>query len=375
MFDWKITSLTLAVFIATAMPAFSMEPVSIATGSAKSTPKQPQAAIDSDGTVHLIFGDGDTVKYCHSSDGGKSFSVPNAAFEVPNISLGMRRGPRIALCSGTITVSAIGGAQGKGRDGDIQAWNSKDGGKSWAGPFLVNDQTGSAREGLHAMCSGEDGTLWCVWLDLRNKRTEIFASNSSDAGTTWQPNQLVYRSPDRNVCECCHPSVAVRGNQVTVMFRNSLNGNRDMYLTTSTDGGATFPNAKKLGNGEWKLNACPMDGGMVALDVDKNPLTVWTRKGSVFMTNQQTEEEQLLGRGGQPWVASTKQGPVAVWTNPNERSLYLQLPKSDEPSKMVATAIDPMVISNRSGDGPAFVFWETKIDGINAIQGLPLDLK
>ena len=42
---------------------------------------------------------------------------------------------------------------------------------------------------------------------------------------------------------------------------NSLDGNRDMYLVRSEDGGRTFGPPEKLGAGTWKLAACPMDGG------------------------------------------------------------------------------------------------------------------
>ena len=367
-------SLALGFCLVMASSVLSQEPIQISLGDANSVPKQPQAAIDVDGKLHVVYGDGDAVRYCRSIDNGKSFTSPSQAFRVPNMSLGMRRGPRIAISNGTIVVTAIGGAQGKGRDGDIQAWNSRDGGTSWHGPFLVNDQVSSAREGLHAMCSADDGTLWCVWLDLRNKRSEIYASKSSDSGSTWQANKLLYQSPGGSVCECCHPSVSVRGDKVMVMFRNSLNGNRDMYLMTSEDAGATFSAAKKLGHGEWKLNACPMDGGMVAIDNEGNPVSVWRRNGSIFRTNGQFEEEQLLGDGNQPWVASTKTGPVIVWTNPSERQLMTQLPNVGKPIHLSANAADPIVVAHPNGDGPVHIFWEAKIDGRNAIYSLPLDI-
>ena len=31
-----------------------------------------------------------------------------------------------------------------------------------------------------------------VWLDLRNKRTELYVSKSSDSGLTWSKNELLY---------------------------------------------------------------------------------------------------------------------------------------------------------------------------------------
>ena len=43
------------------------------------------------------------------------------------------------------------------------------------------------------------------------------------------------------------------------MWRNVLNGSRDMQLIHAA-GGLHFTGARKLGSGAWKINACPMDG-------------------------------------------------------------------------------------------------------------------
>lgn len=225
------------------------EPVLIASGQGKEAPKQPQAAIGTDGMIDLVYGADNFVFHCRSSDGGASFGPPKEAFQAANLSLGMRRGPRIVASKDALVVTAIGGPMGMGRDGDLQAWRSTNGGNTWNGPVRVNDSADSAREGLHGMTASADGTVWCVWLDLRKKHTEVFASKSDDGGATWQNNVRVYRSPDGNVCECCHPSIAVANETVHVMFRNSLKGNRDMYVATSMDGGATFPPAKKTVRG------------------------------------------------------------------------------------------------------------------------------
>ena len=201
------------------------DPVIVASGRAANAPIQPQAAVGDDGAVHVVYGTGDAVQYCQSPDGGTTFGKPMPAFRVPHMSLGMRRGPRIVKTRSAIVVTAIGGQVGKGRDGDVVAWRSMDDGKTWQGPVRVNDAADSAREGLHAMASGADGSIWCVWLDLRDKKSEIYATVSKDDGATWAANQCVYRSPDGSVCECCHPSVVVSGNSVHVMFRNSIGGN------------------------------------------------------------------------------------------------------------------------------------------------------
>lgn len=353
---------------ASALNCVASDAVVIASGKAELAPKQPQAAVGTDGSVHIVYGIGDTVQYGRSVDGGATFEKPREAFRVPNMSLGMRRGPRIVKTESTIVVTAIGGQVGKGRDGDVLAWRSMDDGKTWQGPARVNDVADSAREGLHAMASGADGSIWCVWLDLRDKKSEIYAAVSKDDGATWTANQCIYRSPDGSVCECCHPSVVVSGNNVHVMFRNSIGGNRDMYVTTSTDGGKSFSNARKLGSGTWQLDACPMDGGMLAVGPKGALATVWRRDGNVYAAAGDGSPEILLCPGQQPWIAGTSQGSVIVWTVGREGDLLVQSTSTGESRKLAETARDPAITASANGDGPVIACWESKLNGKSSVM-------
>ncbi len=289
------------------------EPFTIFEGKDASAPKQPQACISTDGTAHIAFGVADQVYYCRIE--GEKHLPPQAAFRVPNLSLGHRRGPRIAHSGAAITITAIGGAQGKGRDGDILAYRSLDNGSTWLGPVKVNDVEGSGREGLHAMTSSTDGVLWCVWLDLREKGTRLYASKSMDHGETWSRNVLVYRSPDGSICECCHPSIIATDKSVDVLFRNSIKGDRDMYLVSSRNNGTTFGDAIRLGLTGWQLNACPMDGGMLAVNNRGEINTVWRRDKSVISAGTSFGAEMNLGVGEQPWTAGCGEGFFTVWTS------------------------------------------------------------
>jgi hypothetical protein len=351
--------------------AMAAELVIAVQGTHDAMPKQPQAAIAADGTVHVIYGVGERVYHVTSIDGGRSFLTPREAFRVTNLSLGRRRGPRLAIAGNTLVISAIGGVQGKGRDGDLQAWRSTDGGETWQGPARVNDVADAAREGLHGMAAAPDGTLWCTWLDLRDKRMQLFASKSTDGGASWQPNLLVYQSPDGNVCECCHPSVIANGDGIHFMFRNSLDGNRDMYVVTSKDG-KTFPPAKKLGEGTWRLNACPMDGGMLAAGPAGSLLTVWRREGQVFAASSSDKQETLLGRGEQPWIAGSGGKPFIVWLERRDGALWAKLPGSERPEKLDQAARDPVVVS-AEGSGLVIACWESNFNGQPVVYATRLD--
>jgi hypothetical protein len=182
------------------------------------------------------------------------------------------------------------------------------------------------------MAASPEGLIALVWLDLRQKGTRLYCAFSRDHGQTWSPNQLLYESPSGTICQCCHPSVAVSGrNTVTILFRNSLDGNRDMYWSSSRDGGATFLPARKLGVGSWLLNACPMDGGSLALAPDLSPLTVWRRENQIFFARPD-QPEQLLGVGRQPVIASLPAGPVIAWTEAS--SIRILRPGQTQPETL-----------------------------------------
>lgn len=343
--------------------AMASEPVRVAASDgADREAKQPQVAVDARGRIYVAFGRGSTVRLAASTDGGKTFDE-NTVGSVGVLALGMRRGPRVAATDGSVVVTAIGGKEGKGRDGDVLAWRSKDGGKTWAGPSRVNTVEGSAREGLHGMAAGPDGKVFCTWLDLRNGKTEIYGALSKDGGATWEPDALVYRSPDGSVCECCHPSAAFGADgTLHVMWRNSLKGARDLYLTSSSDGGKSFGPAEKLGRGTWPLNACPMDGGAVAAGPDGRVETVWMRAGAMFAAKP-GEAERSLGRGVQGWAAFGADGPCSVWLEERPGKLLALMPAASSPLTLAERANDPVVAAAPNGRGPVVVAWEDKADG------------
>jgi hypothetical protein len=180
----------------------------------------------------------------------------------------------------------------------------------------VNDIDAVSKEQLMAL-SADGQNAYAVWLDLRNGHNEIFGARSADGGKTWSKNALVYASPDTTVCECCKPSVAVRGNNVYVMFRNWLKGNRDLYLVQSPDGGNTFGEAKKLGDDSWALNGCPMDGGGLAINDNGVPETVWRRKSKIYAC-QPGKPESAIGEGRSCTMESVNGKNIYAWTESGE---------------------------------------------------------
>src|SRR5262245_53922008 len=86
---------------------WARDATAVTQGEGPQAPRQPQLAVESNGTIDLVFGTGDSVRYCRSQDHGVTFTNPVEVATIPNMSLGMRRGPRIAVTDSTICVTAI----------------------------------------------------------------------------------------------------------------------------------------------------------------------------------------------------------------------------------------------------------------------------
>lgn len=268
--------------------------------------KQPQVAVAPGGKVYVVFGKDKTVYWVQSNDQGVTFSDPQKIVETDDLMLGMRRGPRVAATDDRIVVLLPGKK--------LMSVFTDDGGKSWSSPVQVNGNSQSAGEGLDSITALSDGSFYAVWLDARTKgAAEIRGARLDKGARVWSTSVKIYDSPDKTVCECCHPSVASDGKGgLVVMWRNWLKGSRDLYFAESTNRGVTFSAAAKLGTGTWPLQACPMDGGDVIAVPGNGVFAVWRRQKGIFLTTPAGPEIKL-GNGSQPVLAQVGGSTLAVW--------------------------------------------------------------
>jgi hypothetical protein len=158
----------------------------------------------------------------------------------------------------------------------------------------------------------------------------------------------VYRSPEKEICTCCHPSAAFGPDgRLFVLWRNSLDGARDLYLAESRDGGATFGEAVKQGRRTWILAQCPMDGGAIAPGSESPAETVWMRAGEVYRAAGDREER--LGPGVQPWAAAGGERMHVVWLARRPGTMRHLGPGESTPRDLSAAANDPVVAAGPDG--------------------------
>jgi hypothetical protein len=314
--------------------------------------KQPQLAA-SDQLVAVTFGSGNFIYFAASRDAGKTFSKPSKVAELPGLMLGRHRGPRIALTREAIVISAISNLQG-----DLVAWRSTDGGRSWSRGAAANQTPRAAMEGLHAMIAAPDGTgaLYAVWLDTPGKGKRLMGARSDDNGATWSKNLIVYQSPDGTICECCHPSLtAARDGSIRAMWRNALGGNRDLYTAVSQDGGRSFGSASKVGEGTWQLQACPMDGGGIVVAPDGKVAATFRRKQEVFLS-MEGQPEVLIATGKDPSIAANKEGVFVAWSSAD--GVMARVPGNPQPLRLDPDGAFPQLLA--LPHGPVLAAWEHK---------------
>jgi hypothetical protein len=288
---------------------------------------EPQLAASS-GLTAIAFGSGSRIYVATSTDNGEKFSKPVLVATAPVLPLTRHRGPRIAISGGAIVVTAVVGqseasgphSHGLPSDGDLLAWRSTDRGLTWSKPTRVNDVAWASREGLHTLAADQHGNLFAAWLDKRDAGTKLYGAWSFDSGVTWSKNVKVYESPDGTICECCHPTAGFNETgQLDLMWRNVLNGSRDLYVVRA-DTTRRFGGPEKIGSGTWKINACPMDGGGL-IHVGSRTITAWRRMDEIFLS-EPDKPELKIGEGKDVALAGSKGHIYAAWIKAEQLILW-----------------------------------------------------
>ncbi len=312
------------------LPALFLAALAITIGPvAPGIPNQQPQLASGYGVVAMTFTSGESIYFSASHDDGKSFSMPLKVAEVKGLAVGRHRGPRVVILKDAIVISAVAG--------DLISWRSTNGGKTWHRAGTVNDVRGAAREGLHAMAADPFGNLFAVWPDLRAKGTQLYGSRSTDGGEKWSPNVRM------DAASGCDPSIAIAGDgMISVMWGNVIVRSHD---------GVHFEAAQKIGEGTWKLDACPMGGGLV---IYRGTIwSAWRRDRNVFLDRMGSPEERL-GTGTDVAIAAGSKGIYVAWTN--GPAIEIHVPGAAQPARI---ADDGAFVSlTWLADGSVLAAWE-----------------
>lgn len=126
---------------------------------------------------------------------------------------------------------------GDGRDGNSEIYfkRSLDGGTTWDPDLRLTDDP--AISGLSCVLA-RDTFVHVAWYDLRagGGNFEIYYKRSTDAGVTWGPDTRLTYDPAYS----WYQSLALTNQNLHVVWRESRDGNWDVFYKRSTDEGLTW---------------------------------------------------------------------------------------------------------------------------------------
>ena len=284
---------SLAIVLLTSHLALAATPV-IHTLRVPDAGIQPQVAVDTAGTLHLIYFKGDPshgdLFYTRSADSGATFS--------PSIRVNSHAGSAIAI--GTIRGAQM--AIGKNNRVHI-AWNGSSAaepkGSGDGVPMLytrLND-TGDAFEpernvianhygldGGGSVAADTEGNVYVGWhapekKDQSEEGRRVWIARSTDNGKNFAPESAA--SPDpTGACGCCGLKLLADSHgQVFVLYRSATEMvHRDMYLLRSEDHAAHFI-GKKIS--PMTIGQCVMSSA-VMIDSPNDAIAAWETQSQIY---------------------------------------------------------------------------------------------
>jgi hypothetical protein len=362
-----IGKIALPLWIAT-VSLIAAEPARVKQVRTPDAGIQPQAAVDNQGVVHLIYYKGEPrggdIFYVRQQPGQENFSKPIQVNSQAGSAMaaGTIRGAQMALGrNGRVHVAWNGQAPkdghhstNDGHHGPTAGHDSKDGhaakdshhkapamANHMKAPMLytrLNDQ-GTAFEpernvitsawgldGGGSVAADNQGNVYVMWHAPKPGNTNgeagrgLFVARSKDNGKTFSPERLATTKPT-GACGCCGmKGFADSQGNVFALYRGaSEKVNRDEILLVSRNHGADFDISLAH---PWKIASCPMSSASFS-ETKTGVLAAWETEGKVYFTrlNPKTLKaaEPVSPAGGigrkHPVAVGNKKGEVLlVWT-------------------------------------------------------------
>ncbi|HEV2424689.1 MAG TPA: sialidase family protein [Terriglobia bacterium] len=267
---------------------------------------QPEVAVDSRGTVHLVYLKGDPahsdVYYVRSSDWGATFSTPIRVNSVQGsaIAIGSIRGARLAVTKdGQVYVAWNGSRPDSG--GVTPAAGGSDAFDHMPMLFAKLNASGTAFEpernlmrltygldGGGSVAAGGHGDVYVAWhgnrrgLALDEGHRRVWVARSRDQGAGFALEHAV-NVQSTGACGCCALGIFVdRQGTIYVLYRTATGTvHRDIHLLVSRDRGRTFEDRLL---DKWTIGACPMTSVAFA-QAGHSVRVAWQTKSQVYFAS------------------------------------------------------------------------------------------
>ena len=278
---------------------------------------QPQAVVDAQGVLHLIYFQGNPahgdIFYVHKKLGADApFSTPirvNSTLRSA-IAVGTIRGAQLAVGENGCVHVSWNGVGSKGTNGYSRLYVAyarlNDAGTAFE---PQRNLLGSKEEvdGGGSVAADVSGHVYVTWHTSPRGKDEaaggVYLARSTDGGQTFTSGKKISVLPTGQ-CGCCSMRSFVDHSDVLYVLYRAAGGNfdRDTTLLVSNDGGTTFRSAVL---GKWKLGACPMSSFSLA-EGEQGVVGAWETAEQVYRASLTADVMQVTAPKPAPGTGSRK---------------------------------------------------------------------
>ena len=330
----QLSLLLLSCFVSFGLTAAELKRVALIR-----TPNggiQPQAAVDSQGIVHLIYYKGDAgggdVFYVRQEPGQDTFSKPLQVNGQPGsaIAAGTIRGAQLAIGKNGRTHVAWNGGKGAAAvtiDGQtvtpLLYTRLNDAGTAFEPERNLNRLRGL--DGGGSVAADPKGNVYVVWHAMSPGASNeagrvVYVSRSQDEGKTFEREKRAIAKPT-GACGCCGlRAFADSAGAVYVLYRAASQiVNRDEILLVSPRPGAEFQIAYTH---PWKVPICVMSSATLTESKDR-VWAAWETTDQVYFASVNAKTMDVskpitppgsVKRKHPVVVANAKGDTLFVWT-------------------------------------------------------------
>jgi len=294
---------------------------------------QPQAIVDAQGTLHLIYFKGEPkagdLFYVRQPSGGP-FSQPIQINSIPGsaIAVGTIRGAHLAMGKNNRVHVAWNGSKsvpGSTHKGSPM-WYARlnDAGTAFEPQRDVMDATVHL-DGGGSVAADAAGNVYVLWHAAPNEKAGeeqrgVYLARSTDDGKTFARERRV-NPRESGVCACCGLRAFVdRAGNLFALYRTAAGKvNRDVTLIESRDRGETF---EVVTEHRWKAATCPMSSASI-IDGKTGAIAAWETADQVYFSTVEAKSLQAsqpiappgLGKRKHPSAALAPGGELLLaWT-------------------------------------------------------------
>ena len=318
-----LTSLTLLETIVVSACLATSEPVTLMR--IPDDGRMPQASIDRDGTIHLMYYrgamTGGDLFYVNRSRNTSEWSTPTRVNSTPRSAIGMgpMDGGDMVFDQGPTDGGRIHAAWFIDEPNRFVYTRNTENLSSFEPQRVLLERPDEVVEARASVTTNGRGRVFVAWHGATIKKADdahraVFLITSQDGGDSFGPPIIISRQSE-GACGCCSLEMFAVNDTVLVSYRGAgENVRRGQRLLKSTDGGQTFVDTLIQ---PWPIAACPVTTTTFARGPDVTRVA-WETQGQVYfasieaLTDAVSPGGEARFRRKNPAIATNQRGETLL---------------------------------------------------------------